>query len=122
MLLCCRRCDVFVFPSKTDTFRSRAAGGDGLGHVDLREACLNALKIERADARAWAERFSWRAASEQFASYLRKFGPRGGASTGPGRRMTRRAQAADSNTHAAGKTQPHAEDPFDNDIERFINP
>ena len=35
------------------------------------EAGLQALKIERADARAWAERFSWRAASEQFASNLK---------------------------------------------------
>ncbi|SAK63113.1 group 1 glycosyl transferase [Caballeronia hypogeia] len=95
--------DVFVFPSKTDTFglvllEAMACGtpvaaypvtgpidvlgtdGPGALNHDLREACLDALKIERADARAWAERFSWRAASEQFASHLRKFGPRGGAS------------------------------------------
>jgi len=38
---------------------------------DLREACLDALKIDRAAARAWAERFSWRAASEQFAAHLK---------------------------------------------------
>ncbi|HTJ92676.1 MAG TPA: glycosyltransferase family 1 protein [Pararobbsia sp.] len=86
--------DVFVFPSRTDTFglvllEALACGlpvaaypvtgpidvlGDGPAGAmdeDLREACLSALKISRADARAWAERFSWRAASEQFASHLR---------------------------------------------------
>jgi glycosyltransferase involved in cell wall biosynthesis len=86
--------DVFVFPSRTDTFglvllEALACGlpvaafpvtgpidvlGDGPAgamNEDLREACLDALKIERTVARAWAERFSWRAASEQFASHLR---------------------------------------------------
>ncbi len=86
--------DVFVFPSRTDTFglvllEALACGlpvaaypvtgpidvlGDGPAGAmddDLREACLRALKISRDDARAWAERFSWRAASEQFASHLR---------------------------------------------------
>lgn len=86
--------DVFVFPSKTDTFglvllEALACGtpvaaypvtgpvdvlGDGNAGAmndDLREACLEALKIDRTDARAWAERFSWRAASEQFASHLK---------------------------------------------------
>jgi hypothetical protein len=38
---------------------------------DLREACLDALKIDRNHARAWAERFSWTAASEQFAAHLK---------------------------------------------------
>ncbi|VXC24282.1 Glycosyl transferase group 1 [Burkholderia sp. 8Y] len=91
--------DVFVFPSRTDTFglvllEAMACGtpiaaypvtgpidvlgehGPGALNEDLREACLQALKIERADARAWAERFSWRAASEQFASHLRQLEPR----------------------------------------------
>ncbi|MDR5793437.1 MULTISPECIES: glycosyltransferase family 1 protein [unclassified Caballeronia] len=95
--------DVFVFPSKTDTFglvllEAMACGtpvaaypvtgpidvlgenGPGALDDDLHEACLQALKIERADARAWAERFSWRAASEQFASHLRQFGPRAASS------------------------------------------
>lgn len=86
--------DVFVFPSRTDTFglvllEALACGtpvaaypvtgpidvlGDGDAgamHEDLQEACLEALKIERSTARAWAERFSWRAASEQFASHLK---------------------------------------------------
>lgn len=86
--------DVFVFPSRTDTFGLvllealacglpvaaypvtgpvdvLADGGAGAMNEDLREACLDALKIDRAHARAWAERFSWRAASEQFASHLK---------------------------------------------------
>lgn len=86
--------DVFVFPSRTDTFglvllealacgTPAAAypvtgpidvlgdGGAGAMRDDLREACLDALKIDRGAARAWAERFSWRAASEQFASHLK---------------------------------------------------
>jgi glycosyltransferase involved in cell wall biosynthesis len=86
--------DVFVFPSRTDTFGLvllealacgtpvaaypvtgpidvLGEGGAGTMNEDLREACLDALKIERARARAWAERFSWRAASEQFAAHLK---------------------------------------------------
>ncbi len=89
---------MFVFPSKTNTFglvllEAMACGtpvaaypvtgpidvlgpgGPGAMNNDLREAYLDVLKIERADARAWTERFSWRAVSEQFASHLRKFGP-----------------------------------------------
>ena len=86
--------DVFVFPSKTDTFglvllEAMACGTpvaaypvtgpiDVLGkssagamHEDLREACMQALKIPREVARAHAEKFSWRAASEQFAAHLK---------------------------------------------------
>jgi len=86
--------DVFVFPSKTDTFglvllEAMACGlpvaaypvtgpidvlgdsGAGVMHDDLREACLQALHIDRAIARAHAETFSWRAATEQFEYYLR---------------------------------------------------
>ncbi|CAM3825036.1 glycosyltransferase family 4 protein [Polynucleobacter antarcticus] len=85
--------DVFVFPSKTDTFglvllEAMACGtpvaaypvtgpidvlGDSLAgamHHDLRTACMQALKIPREVARAHAEKFSWRAASEQFAHHL----------------------------------------------------
>jgi len=86
--------DVFVFPSKTDTFglvllEAMACGlpvaaypvtgpidvlgksNAGVMHEDLREACLQALKIPREQARAHAENFSWRAATEQFASHLK---------------------------------------------------
>lgn len=86
--------DVFVFPSKTDTFglvllEAMACGlpvaaypvtgpldviGDsktaGVMHADLRTACLEALKLRREDAAAHARMFSWRAATEQFLDHL----------------------------------------------------
>ncbi|MGH8220371.1 MAG: glycosyltransferase family 4 protein [Steroidobacteraceae bacterium] len=86
--------DVFVFPSKTDTFglvllEAMACGlpvaaypvtgpvdviGDsktaGVMHDDLRTACLEALKLRREDAAAHARKFSWWAATEQFLSHL----------------------------------------------------
>jgi glycosyltransferase involved in cell wall biosynthesis len=86
--------DVFVFPSKTDTFglvllEAMACGlpvaaypvtgpldviGDsksaGIMHEDLRTACLEALKLRREDAAAHARKFSWRAATEQFLAHL----------------------------------------------------
>jgi hypothetical protein len=43
----------------------------GVMHENLRAACLDALHIDRATARAHAERFSWRAATEQFVGHLR---------------------------------------------------
>jgi glycosyltransferase involved in cell wall biosynthesis len=81
--------DVFVFPSFTDTFglvilEAAACGtpvagfvapgpqdilpGTGAGIVDddLRKACLEALNLKREDARALAERYSWRACAEDF--------------------------------------------------------
>ena len=81
--------DVFVFPSLTDTFGLvmlealacgtpvaafpvqgpiDVVGGSDAAALDpdLRLAALRALRIDRARCRAWAERYSWRAATEQF--------------------------------------------------------
>lgn len=81
--------DVFVFPSRTDTFgmvllEAMASGlpvaaypvmgpadvfADGVGAVlsdDLREAALGALALDRQASRAKAERLSWQACAELF--------------------------------------------------------
>jgi len=81
--------DVFVFPSRTDTFglvmlEALACGTpvaafpvpgplDVVGNsdaavldADLRCAALHALRIDRARCRQYAERFSWGAAARQF--------------------------------------------------------
>jgi len=85
--------DVFVFPSKTDTFglvllEALASGtpvaaypvtgpidviGDapvGVLDHDLKAAALGALEVDRAGCRAYAEQFSWHASAEQFLKYL----------------------------------------------------
>jgi glycosyltransferase involved in cell wall biosynthesis len=83
------RADVFVFPSKTDTFglvmvEAMACGlpvaafpvvgpidvvgdsGAGCLDQDLRTACLKALEISRSAAIAHAKTFTWALATEQF--------------------------------------------------------
>ena len=89
--------DAFVFPSLTDTFglvmlEALACGtpvaafpvqgpADVVGgsdaaalDVELRRAALRALRIDRSRCRAWAERFSWRAATVQFLAQQRWIG------------------------------------------------
>ena len=86
--------DVFVFPSRTDTFglvllEALACGlpvaaypvtgpidvigdsGAGALNDDLRSACLQALEIPRERARAHAMTFSWAEAARQFTGHLR---------------------------------------------------
>jgi glycosyltransferase involved in cell wall biosynthesis len=81
--------DVFVFPSRTDTFGLvllealacstpvaaypvqgplDVVGGSPAAVLDedLRKAALLALRIDRSICRAHAERFSWKAATQQF--------------------------------------------------------
>lgn len=80
--------DVFVFPSRTDTFglvilEALASGlpvaaypvtgpidiltdGSGAMHQDLRRACLAALEIPRKSARRQAERFRWENCAQVF--------------------------------------------------------
>ena len=87
------RADVFVFPSKTDTFglvmvEAMACGlpvaafpvvgpidvvgdsGAGCLDHDLRTACLRALEISRSAAIAHAKTFTWALATEQFHAAL----------------------------------------------------
>ena len=86
--------DVFVFPSRTDTFglvmaEAMACGlpvaafpvpgpldvvgdsGAGVLHEDLRQACLGCLAIARSTALARAAQFNWKQASLQFLLALR---------------------------------------------------
>jgi glycosyltransferase involved in cell wall biosynthesis len=88
--------DVFVFPSRTDTFglvllEALASGVPvaafpvpgpidviadpkvGVLSEDLQQAALKALQLRSADARAYAEKFTWRRTAEQFLSYLAPF-------------------------------------------------
>ncbi|WP_011297124.1 glycosyltransferase family 4 protein [Cupriavidus necator] len=122
--------DVFVFPSRTDTFglvllEALASGlpvaaypvtgpidvlGDspaGVMHEDLHEACLEALRIDRATARAHAERFSWRAASEQFLAHLRPLSA-GGSTGSAGEMPTQPASHNYVETHSAAAVRPAA--------------
>ena len=90
-----RSADVMVFPSVTDTFglvivEAMACGtpvaafpvpgpidviGDSRGgamHSDLRQACLRALKLPRAQARARARQFTWSASADQMLAALQR--------------------------------------------------
>lgn len=87
--------DIFVFPSRTDTFGlvvlealasglpvaafpvtgpkdilAQAPYPVGILDEDLRNACLKALTINRDYCRPYAEQFSWQASAERFLSHL----------------------------------------------------
>lgn len=90
--------DVFVFPSRTDTFGLVlieamacgvpvaaypvagpidvvAHGRSGILHQDLTLACREALVLRRADAREHALGYSWEAATAQFLQHLHPVRP-----------------------------------------------
>ncbi|HKU14498.1 MAG TPA: glycosyltransferase family 1 protein [Steroidobacteraceae bacterium] len=89
--------DVFVFPSRTDTFglvllEALACGvpvaaypvtgpidviengSTGVLHEDLRKAALEALQLEPAHCRAFAMQHTWEAATKQFVANLAPHG------------------------------------------------
>lgn len=91
-----RAADVFVFPSRTDTFglvllEAMASGtpvaafpvtgpidvvcssAAGILHNNLHTACLQALNCHRPDVRHYAEQYSWENASRQFEALLVPF-------------------------------------------------
>lgn len=92
--------DVFVFPSRTDTFGvvqlealasgvpvaafpvtgpKDVIGGNPVGVLDedLRAACLDALKISREACRAFALNHSWENSARQFIGHVRKIAANG---------------------------------------------
>ena len=85
--------DVFVFPSKTDTFGLVLAeamacgvpvaaypvegpvdvvvnGASGMLNNDLRQACIDALALDRQQVRQHALAYSWETATQQFLQHL----------------------------------------------------
>jgi glycosyltransferase involved in cell wall biosynthesis len=98
--------DVFVFPSKTDTFglvmlEAMACGlpvaalpvtgpidvvqhgVTGILNEDLAKACAEALLLDREACRAHAVSRNWRYATRQFQSHLAKIEGREGAELSP---------------------------------------
>ena len=101
-----RSADVMVFPSVTDTFglvivEAMACGTPvaafpvagpldviadsqgGVMHANLRTACLRALELPRAAARARAETFSWATATTQMLGALQPIPRRAGCAAAP---------------------------------------
>lgn len=119
--------DVFVFPSRTDTFglviiEAMASGlpvaaypvsgpidiipgsKSGVVDEDLHKACLEALELKSADAIAHAKKYSWEAVSDVFFDLLTpQYKPRK-----RWRRVRRMSRIASNPYHLAKKTMRSA--------------
>jgi len=116
--------DVFVFPSRTDTFglvllEALACGtpvaafpvqgpldvvgdsGVAVLDEDLRKAALAALRIDRGACRAYADRFSWGAATQQFLE-RHSVGPAARHEAPPGNRSEAQRPVAADGVRTAG--------------------
>jgi len=98
--------DVFVFPSKTDTFGvvqlealacgvpvaaypvtgpKDVIGNEPVGvlHDDLRDACIGALQLSRQNCRAFALKRSWEVSAGQFVGHLKSIAVTGARQLAP---------------------------------------
>ncbi len=63
----------FAAPGPVDIIPGSGAGALADGEGGLQQACLEALKCDRAQVRKYAERFSWRACAEEFVRNLEPY-------------------------------------------------
>ena len=72
----CAAAEVFVFPSRSETFGLEVLGEPdgschcGVMHEDLKQACYGAMAVPQHEARARALDFSWAHAAQLFERHL----------------------------------------------------